>query len=171
MLIYFLTPIYIIDEEEIKLLKEGSEEEDIRGGKPEFLQFTSEWKNFLHGFVEKKLSTAMTKKFGNCTSRRSFLREAKSEQNRIFKNCCQWIGEDVNFYVLHLLELLTYEKVRKHDHIFDFGRKTYIPSKISLGSVASAVEYFIFTEAFVRYISKILRINYKEALEKVYGDI
>ena len=33
------------------------------------------------------------------------------------------------------------------------------------------MEYFIFPEVFVRYISKILHINYKEALEKVYGDI
>ena len=170
-MIYFLTPISIIDEEEIEPLKEGSEEDDIRGGKPEFLQFTSEGKDFFHDFLEKKLSTAMTKKFDNCKSRRSFLRKAKSEQNRIFKNCRQWIGEDVNFYVLHLLELFTYEKVRKHDDIFDFGRKTYIPFKISLGTVASAVEYFIFPEIFVRFDSKVLRINYKKALEKVYGDI
>ena len=131
----------------------------------------SERKDFLHDFVEKKLSTAMTKKIDNCTSRRSFLRKAKSEQNRIFKNCRQWIEEDVNFYVSHFLELFTYEKVRKHDDIFDFGRKTYIPLKISLGTVTSVVEYFIFPEVFVRNISKILRINYKEALEKVYGDI
>ena len=102
----------------------------------------SERKDFLHDFVEKKLSTAMTKKFDNCTSRRSFLRKAKSEQNRIFKNCRQWIGEDVNFYVLHLLELFTNKKVRKHDEIFDFGRKTYILFKISLGTVASAVKRF-----------------------------
>ena len=110
----------------------------------------------------------MTKKIDNCTSRRSFLRKAKSEQNRIFKNCRQWIEEDVNFYVSHFLELFTYEKVRKHDDIFDFGGKTYIPFKICLGTVASAVEYLIFPEVFVRYISKI-RINYKEAMEKVYG--
>ena len=113
----------------------------------------------------------MTKKFDNCTSRRSFLRKAKTEQNQIFKNCRHWLGDDVNFYVLHLLELFTYEKVRKHDDIFDFGGKTYIPFKISLGTVASTVEYFVFPELAVRYISKILRINYKEALEKVYGDI
>ena len=66
---------------------------------------------------------------------------------------------------------MTYEKVRKHDDIFDFGGKTFIPFKISLGTVASTVEYFVFPELVVRYISKILRINYKEALEKVYGDI
>ena len=67
-MIYFLTPIYIIDEEEIEPLKEGPEEDDIGGGKPEFPQFTSERKDFLHDFVEKKLCTAMTKKFDNCTS-------------------------------------------------------------------------------------------------------
>ena len=32
----FLTPISIIDEEEIEPLEESSEEDDIRGGKPEF---------------------------------------------------------------------------------------------------------------------------------------
>ena len=69
----------------------------------------------------------MTKKSGNCKSTRSFLRKAKTEQNQIFKNCRQWIRDDVNFYVLHLLELFTYEKVRKHDDIFDFGGTTYIP--------------------------------------------
>ena len=42
LLIYSLTPISITDEEEIEPLKESSEEEDIRGGKPEFLQFMSE---------------------------------------------------------------------------------------------------------------------------------
>ena len=72
----------------------------------------------------------MTKTFGNCTSRRSFLRKAKTEQNQIFKNCRQWIGYDINFYVLQLLELFTYEKVRKDDDIFDFEGKTYIPFKI-----------------------------------------
>ena len=82
-----------------------------------------ERKDFLHDFVQRKLFTAMTKNFDNCTSRRSFLRKAKTEQNHIFKNCRQWIGDDVNFYVLHLLELFTYEKVRKHDDIFDFGGK------------------------------------------------
>ena len=66
---------------------------------------------------------------------------------------------------------MTYEKVRKHDDIFDFGGKTFIPFKIRLGTVALTVEYFVFPELVVRYISKILRINYKEALEKVYGDI
>ena len=131
----------------------------------------SERKDFLHDFVQRKLSTAMTKKSGNCKSTRSFLRKAKTEQNQIFKNCRQWIRDDVNFYVLHLLELFTYEKVRKHDDIFDFGGTTYIPLKISLGTVGSTVEYFVFPELVVRYISKILRINYEEALEKVYGDI
>ena len=131
----------------------------------------SERKGFLHDFVQRKLSTEVTKKFDNCISMRSFLRKAKTEQNQIFKNCRQWIADDVNFYVLHLLELFTYEKVRKHDDIFDFGRKAYIPFKISLATIASAVEYFIFPEVFVRCISKILLINYKEALEKVCGNI
>ena len=129
----------------------------------------SERKDFLHEFVERKLSTTMTKKFDNCTSRRFFLRKARTEQNKVFKNCRQWIWDHVIFYVLHLLKLFTYKKVRKQDGIFDFGGN--IPLKISLETVASTVEYFVFPELVVRYISKILRINYKEALEKVYGDI
>ena len=105
----------------------------------------SERKDFLHDLVQRKLSTAMTSKIDNCTSRRSFLRKSKTEQNQIFKNCSQWIEDDVNFYILLLLELFTYEKLRKHDDIFDFGGKTYIPFKISLGTVASTVEYFVFS--------------------------
>ena len=131
----------------------------------------SDRKDFLHDFVQRKLSASMTKKCDNCTSRKPFLRKTKTEQNQIFKSCRQWLGDDVNFYVLHLLELFTYEKVQKHDDIFDFGGKTYIPFKISLATVASTVEYFVFPELVVRYISKILGINYKEALEKVYGYI
>lgn len=82
----------------------------------------------------------------------------------------------LNYLLMKKLELFTYEKVRKHDDIFDFGGKTYIPFKISLGTVlskleASTVEHFVFPELIVRHISKILHINYKEALEKVYGDI
>ena len=77
---YFLTPIAIIDKEEIEPLIKSSEEDDIRGGKPEFLQFMSERKNFLHDFVQRKLSTTMQKKIDNCTSRRSFLRKVKTEK-------------------------------------------------------------------------------------------
>lgn len=82
----------------------------------------------------------------------------------------------LNYLLMKKLELFTYEKVRKHDDIFDFGGKTYIPFKISLGTVpstveASTVEYFVFPEIIVRHISKIFHINYREALEKVYGDI
>ena len=81
------------------------------------------------------------------------------------------IGDGINFYILHIFELFTYEKVRKHNNIFDFEGKSYISFKISLGNVASAVEYFVFPELLVRHISKIFGINYKEALGKVYGDI
>ena len=99
LLIYFLTPISIIDEEEIEPLEQSSEEDNIRRGKPEFLQFMSERKDFLNDFVQRKLFTAMRKKFDNCASRRSFLRKAKTEQNQIFKYCRQWIGDAVNVYV------------------------------------------------------------------------
>ena len=67
--------------------------------------------------------------------------------------------------------MFSYEKVRKHDDIVDFGGKTYILFKISLETSASTLVYFVFPELIVRYISKILRISYIEALEKVYGDI
>ena len=46
----------------------------------------------------------------------------------------------LNYLLMKKLELFTYEKVRKHDDIFDFGGKTYIPFKISLGTVPSTVE-------------------------------
>ena len=42
-------------------LEESSEEDENSGEKPEFLQFVSERKDFLHDFVQRKLSTAMTK--------------------------------------------------------------------------------------------------------------
>ena len=50
-----------MDEQINEPLEESSEEDEISGEKPEFLQFISERKDFLHDFVQRKLSTAMTK--------------------------------------------------------------------------------------------------------------
>ena len=54
-------------------------------------------------------------------------------------------------------------------YILDFGGKTYIPFKKSLGTVASAVEYYIFQEVFVRYISKIYVLTIKKLWKKFMG--
>ena len=68
-------------------------------------------------------------------------------------------------------EYIYSEKVQNVDSTFDFYGKTYIPFKISMGTVTSTVEHLLFAEVVVRYANKILDINFKEALEKVYENI
>ena len=53
-----------MDEEETEPPKDSSEEDDIRGGEPEFLQFMSERKDFLHDFLRAKISTIHVRKKG-----------------------------------------------------------------------------------------------------------
>ena len=81
------------------------------------------------------------------------------------------IGEDIDSYVEHLLDIFTVEKKRDPDYVFDFGRKTYIQFKLSLGTVRNTVEYSVLPEMIVRYMSKTLDISYSKALEKVYKKV
>ena len=109
----------------------------------------------------------MTNKFERCKSFGYFLKTAKLEQPIIF-NCRQWRDEDIDSNVEDLLDIFTVEKKRNPDDVFDFGGKTYIQFKLSLGTVRNTVEYFVLPEMLVRYMSKTLGISYSNALEKVY---
>ena len=113
----------------------------------------------------------MTNKFDRCKSFGYFLITAKLEQPIIFKNCRQWRGEDIDSNVEDLLDIFTVEKKRNPDDVFDFGGKTYIQFKLSLGTVRNTVEYFVLPEMLVRYMSKTLGISYSNALEKVYKKV
>ena len=88
----------------------------------------------------------MTNKFERCESFGYFLKTAKLKQPIIFKNCRQWIGEDIDSQAEHLLDIFTVEKKRNPDDVFDFGGKTYIQFKLSLGTVRNTVEYFVLPE-------------------------
>ena len=112
----------------------------------------------------------MTNKFERCKSFGYFLKTAKLEQPIIF-NCRQWRDEDIDSNVEDLLDIFTVEKKRNPDDVFDFGGKTYIQFKLSLGTVRNTVEYFVFPEMLVRYMSKTLGISYSNALEKVYKKV
>ena len=112
----------------------------------------------------------MTNKFERCKSFGYFLKIAKLEQPIIF-NCRQWRGEDIDSNVEDLLDIFTVEKKRNPDDVFDFGGKTYIQFKLSLGTVRNTVEYFVLPEMLVRYMSKTLGISYSNALEKVYKKV
>ena len=136
-----------------------------------FLAFMSQNKAFLHDLVQRKVSTWMTNKFDRCKSFGYFLKTAKLEQPIIFKNCRQWRGEDIDSNVEDLLDIFTVEKKRNPDDVFDFGGKTYIQFKLSLGTVRNTVEYFVLPEMLVRYMSKTLGISYSNALEKVYKKV
>ena len=131
----------------------------------------SQNKAFLHDLVQRKVSTWMTNKFDRCKSFGYFLKTAKLEQPIIFKNCRQWRGEDIDSNVEDLLDIFTVEKKRNPDDVFDFGGKTYIQFKLSLGTVRNTVEYFVLPEMLVRYMSKTLGISYSNALEKVYKKV
>ena len=109
----------------------------------------------------------VTNKLESCESFGHFFKTAKLEQPKIFQNCRQWIGEDIDCYVEHLLDIFTVEKKRNPDDVFDFGGKTYIQFKLSLGTVKNTVEYFVLPEMVVRYMSKTLGISYSKALERV----
>ena len=63
------------------------------------------------------------------------------------------------------------KKKRNPDDVFDFGGKTYIQFKLSLGTVRNTVEYFVLPEIIIRYMSKTLSISYSKALEKVYKKV
>ena len=112
----------------------------------------------------------MTNKFERCKSFGYFLKTAKLEQPIIF-NCRQWRDEDIDSNVEDLLDIFTVEKKRNPDDVFDFGGKTYIQFKLSLGTVRNTVEYFVLPEMLVRYMSKTLGISYSNALEKVYKKV
>ena len=112
----------------------------------------------------------MTNKFERCKSFGYFLKTAKLEQPIIF-NCRQWRDEDIDSNVEDLLDIFTVEKKRNPDDVFDFGGKTYIQFKLSLGAVRNTVEYFVLPEMLVRYMSKTLGISYSNALEKVYKKV
>ena len=112
----------------------------------------------------------MTNKFERCKSFGYFLKTAKLEQPIIF-NCRQWRGEDIDSNVEDLLDIFTVEKKRNPDDVFDFGGKTYIQFKLSLGTVRNTVEYFVLPEIIIRYMSKTLGISYSKALEKVYKKV
>ena len=118
----------------------------------------SQNKAFVHDLVQRKVSTWMTSKSEGWKSFGYFLKTAKLEQPITFQNCRQWIGEDIDSYVEHLLDIFTVEKQRNPDDVFDFGGKTYIQFKLSLGAVREMV---------VRYMSKTLGISYSKALERV----
>ena len=77
----------------------------------------------------------------------------------------------LTFMFYNFLSYLLTKKLEKTMAYLTLEEKLTIPFKISLGNCASTVEYFVFPELVVRYISKILGINYKETLKKVYGDI
>ena len=130
----------------------------------------SQNKAFLHDLVQRKVSTWMTNKFERCKSFGYFLKTAKLEQPIIF-NCRQWRDEDIDSNVEDLLDIFTVEKKRNPDDVFDFGGKTYIQFKLSLGAVRNTVEYFVLPEMLVRYMSKTLGISYSNALEKVYKKV
>ena len=130
----------------------------------------SQNKAFLHDLVQRKVSTWMTNKFERCKSFGYFLKTAKLEQPIIF-NCRQWRDEDIDSNVEDLLDIFTVEKKRNPDDVFDFGGKTYIQFKLSLGTVRNTVEYFVLPEMLVRYMSKTLGISYSNALEKVYKKV
>ena len=125
----------------------------------EFLAFMSQNKVFLHDLVQRKVPTWMTNKLESCKSFGYFFKTAKVEQPIIFQNCRQWIVEDVDCYVEHLLDIFTVEKKRNPDDVFDFGGKTYIQFKLSLGTIRDTAEYFVVPEMVVRYMSKTLGIS------------
>ena len=131
----------------------------------EFLAFMSQNKAFLRDLVQRKVSTWMTNKFERCKSFGYFLKTAKLEQPIIF-NCRQWRGEDIDSNVEDLLDIFTVEKKRNPDDVFDFGGKTYIQFKLSLGTVRNTGIFC--TSGDDRYMSKTLGISYSKALEKVY---
>ena len=137
----------------------------------EFLVFMSQNKVFLHDLVQRKIPTWMTNKLESCKSFGYFFKTAKVEQPIIFQNRRQWIGEDVDCYVEHLLDIFTVEKKRNPDDVFDFGGKTYIQFKLSLGTIRDTVEYFVLPEMVVRYMSKTLGISYSKSLERVYKNV
>ena len=56
----------VIVEEETEPVEDSFEDNYISAGKPEFLQFMSESKEFLHDIVQTKLSIAMKKEFDSC---------------------------------------------------------------------------------------------------------
>ena len=70
-----------------------------------------------------------------------------------------------------MLDIFTIKKKRNPDDVFDFGGKTYIQFKLSLGTVRDTVEYFVLPEMVVRYMSKTLCVSYLKALEKVYKNV
>ena len=70
-----------------------------------------------------------------------------------------------------MLDIFTIKKKRNPDDVFDFGGKTYIQFKLSLGTVRDIVEYFVLPEMVVRYMSKTLCVSYLKALEKVYKNV
>ena len=109
----------------------------------------------------------MTSKFERCKPFGYFLKTAKLEQPIIFQNCRQWIGEDIDCYVEHLLDIFTVEKKKNPDNVFDFGGKRYIQFELSLRTVRNIVDCFILPEMVVRYMSKTLGISYSKALERV----
>ena len=113
----------------------------------------------------------MTSKFERCKSFGYFLKAAKLEQPIILQNCRQCRGEDIDCCVEHLLDIFTVEKKRNPDDLFDFGGKTYIPFKLSLGTVRNIVDYFVLQEMVVRYMGKTLGISYSKALERVYKKV
>ena len=125
----------------------------------EFLAFMSQNKVFLHDLVQRKVPTWMTNKLESCKSLGYFFKTAKVEQPIIFQNRRQWIGEDVDCYVKHLLDIFIVEKKRNPDDVFDFGGKTYIQFKLSLGTIRDTAEYFVVPEMVVRYMSKTLGIS------------
>ena len=94
-----------------------------------FLAFMSQNKAFLHDLVQRKVSTWMTNKFERCKSFGYFLNTAKLEQPIIFQNCRQWIGEDIDCYVEHLLDIFTVKNKRNPDDAFNLGGKKYIQFK------------------------------------------
>ena len=113
----------------------------------------------------------MTNKLESCKSFGYFFKTAKVKQPIIFQNRRQWIGEDVDCYVEHLLDIFTVEKKRNPDDVFDFGGKTYIQFKLSLGTIRETAEYFVLPEMVVSYVSKTLGMSYSKALERVYKNV
>ena len=135
-----------------------------------FLTFMSQNKAFLHDLVQKKVSTWMTNKFERCKSFGYFLKTAKLEQPIIFQNCRQWIGEDIDCQLEHLLDIFNVEKKRNPDNVFDVTGKTYIQFQLGLGTIRNIAEYFVLPEMVVRYMSKsqafLIRKLWKEFIKR-----
>lgn len=55
-----------IVEEETEPVEDSFEENYVSAEKPEFLQLIPESKEFLHDFVQRKVSIAMKKEFDSC---------------------------------------------------------------------------------------------------------